>query len=233
MSASNKVIWILGLMCAFLLILLTGRTNIRNFEKVQSSIEEIYEDRLVVKGLIFDLSSLLHRKEVAGISQDQAFYVRTNEVVNTQIFEKLSAFRATRLTRDEEATLNRFQKGVERLVQTEKDIGLIQGRNLEQDEIRDFSMLIRRLKEDLDVLSHIQLSEGKRKLLASDEAVESMYTFAQAENYILIVFGILMLVLIFVVPGPKADKVVPGPKGANKIANQGGIQEETPPVQND
>lgn len=95
MNITSKIICTMVILCSCVLIFLTGRTNVRNFEKVHTSIEEIYKDRLVVKGLIFDLSSLLHRKELAIVSGDQTFYVNTNESTNSQMAEHLSAFRST------------------------------------------------------------------------------------------------------------------------------------------
>ena len=85
MRATNKIIWTLILVCILLLILVTGQSNVRNFEKVQSSIETIYKDRLVVKGLIFELSSLLHQKEIAIISGNQILYKKTNGSINAEI----------------------------------------------------------------------------------------------------------------------------------------------------
>lgn len=205
MSVTNKIIWILGILCAFLFILITGRTNIRNFEKVQSSIEEIYEDRLVVKGLIFDLSTLIQRKEVAFLKKDEKFFELTNETVNAQIEEQLRAFRATKLTLYEEKTLAHFTKGVEKLLSIEEEAQLSKGfKNI--DSSQNFFDQIDSLQEDLKTLSHIQLSEGRRKLILSDQAVDSMYTFARAENYMLIFCGILMLIVIFIVPGIKKDR---------------------------
>lgn len=205
MSATNKIIWTLGLLVAFLLILITGQTNLRNFENVQTSIEEIYKDRLVVKGLIFDLSTLLHRKEVATLTGDQAFYAVTNESVNAQIDERIRAFRATKLTPYEATTLDRFEKEVKYLKETEFKIGMAKGFKLTQSQSKDIADHMSVLKEDLKTLSSIQLREGKRKKNISDKAVSSMMTFARAENYILIIFAVLMLMIIFVVPGPKEE----------------------------
>ncbi len=203
MSIASKITWTLGLMCVFLLILLTGRTNIKNFETVQTSIEEIYKDRLVVKGIIFDLSSLLHRKEVATIKGDKSFFTGTNDSINKEIAEKIQLFRATRLTDDEAFTLGHFEKGISDLQKAEKKTGIAQGGSLSDTQSKWLAELTLVLKNDLKTLSGIQLSEGKRKLSQSDRAVASMNTFAEAEKYILIVFAALMLALIFLVPGPR------------------------------
>ncbi len=205
MNATSKAIWILGILSTFLVILITGQTNIRNFEKVQSSIEEIYKDRLVVKGIIFDLSSALHRKEVAFLSNDTNFFLSTNESINTQIKEDIRAFRATRLTRDEKGTLDRFEKEIAALQASEKKMGLSDRTSLKKEEIKNLTDQLVGLNEDLKTLAKIQLIEGKVKLSASERAVDSMHVFESAEKYILIIFGVLMFAIIFIVPGPKKD----------------------------
>lgn len=199
MSATNKIIWILGLLCAFLFILITGRTNIQNFEKVQSSIEEIYKDRLVVKGLIFELSSNLHKKEVAILSQDKSYFSLSNNSINTQMAEYIRAFKETKLTSLEEETLLRFSTNFENLKKLEKEF------DFSKETSKKVFSQIAGLKEDLKTLSGIQLTEGKKKLSMSGKAVASMNFFAQVENYMLIIFGALVLVLIFVVPGQKSS----------------------------
>lgn len=198
MSVTQKIIWTLGLISVFLLILITGRSNIRNFEQIQASIEEIYKDRLVVKGLIFDLSSLVHRKEIANLTDDKNFYDLENETVNTEIENHVAAFRDTKLTPYEELTLNHFSKIIGKLKENEKKFAPSSQNKLLKAQIKT-------LKEDLITLANIQLLEGKKKLHSSDGAVESMNTFAIFENYILVIFGILMLVIIFVVPNEKRE----------------------------
>ncbi len=202
MSTTSKILWILGLMCVFLFVLATGSSNVRNFEKVQKSIEEIYEDRLVVKGFIFDLATLLHRKEIANTAKDSSFYTRTNDSINAQLDEIIREFRATKLTSYEEEMLDRFSLGVQELKAVEKEYKLANGFNLKKMEEKRLSDRIQSLHEDLKTLSGIQLSEGRRKLKSSGKAVSSMYTFAKVENYMMIIFGALILLIIFVIPGP-------------------------------
>jgi len=206
MSTISKTVWALGLLCVFLFVLLTGRTNLRNFEKVQDSIEEIYEDRLVVKGLIFELASLLHRKEIANVSRDRAFYEHLNESVDTQIAGHLQAFRETKLTPLEEKTLDQFADNVAELQAMESELDLAKGIDLSPVDEQRLAAQIAGLHEDLKALSEIQLSEGKRRLGVSDKAVESMNTFARIENYMMLICAIVLLALVFVVPKPRESR---------------------------
>ena len=201
MTLTNKIICISVLIGSFLLILATGRVNIRNFEKVQHSIEEIYQDRLVVKGLIFKLSSLLHQKEIAIVTNDKNFFGPTNESINQKISKHLKDFRATKLTTEEELTLNEFSRGIGTLEASEKEIDLKNEANLSENKSNRLTEQIAALQMNLKTLSNIQLSEGERKLSNSEKAVQSMYRFESIENYAMLFLGLLVLVFIFV-PGP-------------------------------
>ncbi len=205
MSLTSKITCVAILLCSLLLIVATGRVNIRNFEKVQHSIEEIYKDRLVVKGLIFELSSLLNRKEIAIISGDQNFFNRTNESINSQIADHLQAFRETYLTTNEEVTLNRFSEGIKNLESIEKKMNLLDGVVLTRVESSELKSRIKSLQDDLRTLSSIQLSEGERKLRTSERAVKSMHEFESIENYAVLTLGFLILVFILV-PGSRKQQ---------------------------
>lgn len=206
MTLTTKVALVLGILCSFLFILLTGRANIRNIEKIQTSVQEIYEDRLVVKGLIFKLSSLLHRKQIANLTGDETFYPHTNEAINAQIDEHLRAFRATQLTPDEAETLQIFSKRIQELQAREKQFGLSKAPSFAPSSVKALSNQLQGLHENLKTLSDIQLSEGKRKLLISDKASGSIKTFARIENYMLITFAVLALIIIFVIPTKQQEQ---------------------------
>lgn len=206
MRMKTKVISFLVLLTCFLLILGTGRINVRNFEKVQQSIETIYKDRLVVKGLIFELSSLLHQKEIAILTEDVSFYETKNQSVNEGIAEHMTAFRNTQLTADEAVALEKFSRGIERLQSQEKNFNFSNGMKLTRLEANLLSAQIQGLKDDLRTLSGIQLAEGERKVSFSDKAVQSMHEFANVENYALMGIGLLILLVFFFPRSRRSEK---------------------------
>lgn len=203
MTTTSKIVFVVGLVCSSLLILFSGQANIKHFEQVQRSVEHIYEDRLVVKGLIFELSSLLHQKEIANISGNEAFYVQTNSSINDQIEANLEAFRTTQLTPSEATTLEKFSTEFEELSSEETALKLSDGHEFSPSEVAPLSAQIHQLQDHLKVLADIQLSEGKRKLMASEESSSSMRLFARVENYMLIIFAVLAIGIIFFVPGSR------------------------------
>ncbi len=205
MSLVSKFVFVFGLLCAFLLIFFSGRGNIIHFEKIQNSIEEIYEDRLVVKGIIFDLSLLLHQKEIANASNNSTFYLSENAAVNTQIERHLQNFRATKLTPTEEKTLNRFSADFETLRGSEQKFHVSDGHQFTQQEAKALSEQLANLYVDLKKLASIQLSEGRLKMVVSSQTSDTMKAFARIEKYLLFMCVGLALVIIFFIPGPKKE----------------------------
>lgn len=197
-----KIVLALGLISVVLFVVLTGRSNVENFERVQAAVEEIYEDRLVVKGLIFELSTLLHRKEIATISSDAEFYADRNARVNEEIGDRLREFRATKLTPKEAEALERFESNVEVLQATEVELRLAETTELSLAERQRLAGEMANLQEDLRALSRIQLAEGKRQMSVGDKAVDEMNWIAQVENYMLIALAVMLLALIFLSPKP-------------------------------
>lgn len=204
LTTKSKIVWAVGMLAAFLFILVTGRSNVRNFEEVRDSIEEIYEDRLVVNALVYDMSNLLRRKEVALLEEDRAFFERVNGSVNGQLGDAIQAFRATRLTETEESTLERFAAGVDELRAREQalgfplDAGSGPGLGVGADEVQELQARMGGLHQELAALSRIQVVEGRRRLGVSDKAVSSMNAYARIENYMLLAAAIAMAAIIFV-----------------------------------
>ena len=205
MSNVNKAIWISGFLCVFLFILATGKTNIQNFQNIHTSLEEIYKDRLVVKGIIYNLSSMIHEKELALASKNSDFFKQANKEVNDKIFNDIRLFKATELTRQEEFTLSRFALGVDQLIRSEESLNLQDGKPITKKQVLIMSAKIDQLQTYLNELSQIQISEGKRKVAISDHAISSMNRFALAEKYILGVFAFLMIGFLFFIPGVRKN----------------------------
>lgn len=206
MSVFNKGIWIAGLLCAIIFILVTGQINKRNYEKIQSSIEEIYKDRLVVKGLIYDLSSNLYLKKIALVSNDKSFFSSENDNKNLKVEEDLIAFRATKLTPLEDETLRKFSLGFNKLIESEKKYDLKGKASISKDDAIILTAQIEELLKNLDTLAGIQLEEGKKKVERSGSAVVTMNFFEKVENYFLLILAILILIIMFLIPGEKSKR---------------------------
>ncbi len=196
----EKIKWFAGLLLVFFVILATNRIDQANFNKVEDSIVTIYEDRLVVKDLIFKIGSLLEEKRMALATSDTAFFRQRNAVVNAEIDHLLRLFRETRLTEAEDRTLTSFGKQMENLQTDETELGN-PGTLMATNEL---GIQLDILKRQIQTLSEIQLSEGKRQLLIGSQAIQSSKLLLQVELIVLIVLalGIQFLVL----PKPRKEK---------------------------
>lgn len=85
MTFLNKIKWILGILLVFVLIVTTNLIDRNNFVRVRDSVVTIYEDRLIAKELIYEMSKLVNTKEIALIAKDSSFFNKKNQTLNTQI----------------------------------------------------------------------------------------------------------------------------------------------------
>ena len=196
MSITSKAACVIVFLTSILLIFTMGRTNQRHFAELHNSIEEIYKDRLVVKGMIYDMASILHKKEIGLLSTPKIFFEVNNPALRNEMDELLVEYRKTYLTDREETTLMNFEKGVKDLRKVEDAIIYNNNDSISMEFASKYSLLLDSLATDLRSLSRIQLSEGKRKLNVGDRAIEMMNTNQQFENYAIALIGFLILVVI-------------------------------------
>ncbi|WP_439129578.1 MCP four helix bundle domain-containing protein, partial [Polaribacter sp.] len=119
MKIYNKAKWILGILMVFILILSTNLIDKNNFVRVKDSVVAIYEDRLVAKGLIFDMSRDFHEKEIAAIQLDTSFYLKKNKLINSDIEQLIARFKETKLTKQEGIIFTDFEDNFTLLKESE------------------------------------------------------------------------------------------------------------------
>jgi len=194
----NKLKWIAGLVVVFLLILATNLIDRQHFIRVKDALITIYEDRLVVKGYVFELSQLLEKKRIALAASDASYFETENEAVNDSIDVLVEKFYNTKLTKDEKRHLDSFSKHIKKLESDEQryqSSELVTGEpsaTLEKD--------LATLKEDLHALASIQLNEGKRQLYIATRSVDIIDQFTRIEIIVLFIIGVLVQVIILYKP---------------------------------
>ena len=109
MTFYNKIKWVLGILMIFTLILATNLIDRNNFFRVKDSVVTIYEDRIIANDLIFEMSKLVHEKEVAIALSDSVFFIQTNLDVNNNIQNLISRFELTKLTIEESKIFNELK----------------------------------------------------------------------------------------------------------------------------
>lgn len=200
MKFLDKVKWILGISVVFFSIIATNLIDRMSFERVKDSVVAIYEDRLVAKDLVFELSLYIHEKEVADASNDLAFFNDRNKVVNDSIDQLTIKFLRTEMTEREARVFNDLQLNLVKLKGLENSINLVQ-----EVEKGDFKSQLVRIKENLHDLSKIQLVEGKRQVFLSERAMNTVDLFTKLEILVLIILAVLVQVIVIYRPKQISD----------------------------
>lgn len=198
MTFYNKIKWILGILLVFVLIAITNLIDRNNFVRVRDSVVTIYEDRLVAKELIFEMSKSVNKKEIALVANDSSFFVEKNPMVNTQIESFLSRFEQTKLTPDESKIFEELKSNFKSLFTSET--------NLTSANLKANTKALRfisNIKDNLDDLSKIQISEGSRQLAISKKAINTVELFTQIEIYFLIFLAIVIQIIVIYNPKEK------------------------------
>ncbi|WP_420934600.1 MCP four helix bundle domain-containing protein [Alteromonas sp. A081] len=208
MSWASKGLCTIVFLTSLALVYAMSETNLNSFNNVKNSIEEIYEDRLVVNGMIYELAGFLHEKEVALAAQNYSFFTDENEKVNKQAFAIINAFKKTYLTDFEAFTLNHFETSFNELVASEQEISFTEEQTVDTAAIATLMLELKALNSDLDKLSDIQLAEGKNKLAISKNAAESMDTYRSLEKYFLIITAVLIFIIILLPSSKEKDEFV-------------------------
>jgi len=195
MAILNKLKWIFGILLVFLLVLATNLIDRDNFLRIKDSTLSIYENRLIAKNIIYDLSNQIHRKEIALVTSDTNFYQQENSTTNKIVSELLQQFASTELTSKEKDIFRHLKNNIEQLQTNEAELRLTQPAF--QSKQAD---LIKSINTNLNALATIQLEEGKRQVMISDRAISSIELFTQIEIYFLIALAIIIQFLIMYKP---------------------------------
>ncbi len=195
MTVLNKVKWVLGILVIFFLIVATNLVDKSNFERVKDSVVEIYEDRLIAKGIVFEISQLVQEKELAHALSDTSFFRKRKKAVDEEVKILMGRFSDTKLTDNEERIFGDLKSNLALLVEYETPEYQPKA-GLEDLVGTQFSLV----KEELKALSKIQIEEGKRLVLVSQKAIEMVDLFTQIEIYFLIFMAILIQVIILYKP---------------------------------
>jgi len=197
MSLYNKVKWTLGILLIFGLIITTNLIDKNNFVRVKDSVEAIYKDRLVAKDLILKMSKAMHQKEIALVTNDSLYFKRENKSVNKRVESLIEGFEKTKLTDAETKTFKNFKKNFSTLIAAETDL---------QNSIRNKEKTLQQIaaiKNNLDDLAEVQITEGSRQMFISKQALQSVELFTQIEIYILVALAIIIQIIILYNPKEK------------------------------
>ncbi|WP_438965991.1 MCP four helix bundle domain-containing protein [Flavobacterium sp.] len=195
MAFYNKVKWILGILIVFVLIMATNLIDRNNFLQIKQSVETLYEDRLVAYDILFEMTNIIHEKEVALGDTKTNNFIRDNKKRNEQIKNLVARFEQTKLITEENNLFNNLKNNLDLLVKNESN--MIQSNFVDISSVQDQILIV---KEDLYSLSKIQLEEGKNQLSISKKAIDVVELFTQIEIYILIFLAVIIQIIILYNP---------------------------------
>lgn len=191
MSLYSKLKWVFSILLVFAIVLTTNLIDKGNFDKLKYSIETIYKDRLVAKGLIFELSYLIQEKQIALLKSDSLFYQQQRSGVNGEIQEIIAEFEQTELTIDEFEMFESFKENVQEELELES--AFISSGFENREQLLDKIYL---LHDNLHELSQIQLSEGRRQMSMSQKTMDTIELFTQMEIIFLVVIAVIVQIIV-------------------------------------
>jgi hypothetical protein len=146
----------------------------------------------VVQNLIYELSTIFHKKELRYILKNKDIKARGLE--NKKVEEILATFRETELTSKEYNLLVKLSTAFEDLVSIEGKVFNTSSTDQEKESVLSS---IKAMELKLDGLAKIQLEESKQLTGLSNKSLGMNVLMSRLEVGFMIVIGIFMMALIF------------------------------------
>lgn len=198
MKVFKSIKWALGLLLVFGLIIATNLIDRNNYVQVKNSVITIYEDRLVVEQMVYEMTDVVFKKELALVKNDSSDLINDSHQQNHTFMTQIEKYEETKLTRDEATVFKKLKEKFALLIKQEEALKKdFSGRK------KEVLLLIAQIKDNLFELSQIQLKEGKRQMAISKKAVETIDLFTKIEVYMLIFLAILIQIIVLYQPKNK------------------------------
>ena len=188
----DKLKWLLIIGVVFTLVLATNLIDRRNFRNINNSVVSLYEDRLVVKNTILDMATAINQKEVAFLTKDTVSIKANNHRLTDALKNDLGNFNPSSVTASEVESLDQLKNNLDAMFKAEA--ALLEN---EFSSLDDYKKIIERVNENMDVLAHIQMKEGKKQLITSQRNMAAVELFTQLEIIFLVLFAAIALIIIF------------------------------------
>lgn len=188
----------LMLVSVVLMIIIIAYMHKKQVSSLEKTIIEIYEDRLVAKGYIFELTKKINAKKTSLNFENKE--MEDGIIVNHAINRLIESYGQTNLTSEEVAGLDQLRQNVslsaEYETQMVKDLPLAERIRIKENLALQYDVIL----SDLEVLSEIQLFEGKKLLESTDQIVASNVLTNRLELALIVVVSLVFLVIL----SPKA-----------------------------
>lgn len=186
---SNKTKAAFILLIVMLIIILSNFNTLQNSKNVNENINTIYNDRLVVAHYIFQYSKELHAIKAKAEQPDLNDSIKENEIINTlKIIHSIDhLYGKTVLTPKEKTYFKAFLNSC-KIIDSQS-----QNNNWKQVSKSGDEAL-----NTLELLSEIQITEGKAKLKAANEMYNGNNNLGQLQIALLIILGGITFYLLII-----------------------------------
>lgn len=195
MKISKRIKQFMAVLGVFLVVLATNLIDKNNFLRVEESVDKIYNERLLAKELLLDVSIKFHEKELAYALNDSIYLKAQNDKVNKEIKELLTLFNRTEATKDEKYILAELNKN-------HSDLIALESKSILKDTLysSNCALIFKDINANISALSSEQIKEGKQQKNHAAEAVKTVKLFSKGEIYLLIFLGIVLQFIILYNP---------------------------------
>lgn len=174
----------------------------QSFRSISSAFTEVYNDRLVVEGYIFEISDdlFLIQKLIDHCDIDFDYSRVINEITahERSILATVEEFEKTNLTEQEASYLSDFKAIVERdLVIRDYDLLYSDSSGVNLAQVKIYDEKISQAREDLQNLSKIQMDEGEKIISKTKILINRSQIWAQFEVALLIILVVVIFLLLF------------------------------------
>lgn len=191
---NQKIKTALALLTVLLLVLATNLLDKQHFSELQKSFTSIYEDRLVAENYLFNLSKQMQLKKQL-LNNHESFQSQSNHIINDSIDIIIKKYEATKLTTEEAEYFFSLKNQLQELKMMEKTLAI--SANQQDQHVNNIVQKIQFIWSDLEALSQIQLTEGKRIIENSQQIISFSNLTSRLEIVILIVIGLIIQALVF------------------------------------
>ena len=195
MNLFNKIKWVLAITGVFFLILATNLIDKNAFARIEETVDNVYNDRLLAKEVLLDIAVKFHEKELAYSLNDSAYLNNKNDDINAEISKSLEMFDRIESTRNEDLILNRLNRNHAELIQLESNL-------LSNDTLytQQCAEIFSAINKNIVELGAEQVAEGERQKFIAKTAIDSVNLYSQMEIYVLIFLGLLLQFVILYKP---------------------------------
>ena len=195
-----------------LLLLIYGKnlTERQAFKSISKTFTDVYNDRLVVEGYIFQISDRLFsiQKLIDHCNLDYDYSRVINEIDGHEkgIMDLIVDFEKTNLTVEESDYLTDFKRIIENDLSIKNyDLLFTDSSGVNTQQVKLYDQKIALAKKDLENLSKIQMDEGQKLISKAKVQINRSQIWAQFEVALLIILIIVIYIFLFKSSGKKQD----------------------------